>query len=231
MNSKLLLAAAAVIALAGCGKPADKAATPAAPVAQAVNLDVPAGVYKLDPSHAYLEWSVSHMGLSTYRAKFTKYDATITLDPANLEASKVAVTIDPLSVRTDYPLDYKASHAKSGYATWDEELGKSDRFMAGAKFPAITFTSTKVERSGPSSAKVTGDLTFGGVTKPVTLDVTLVGQTKTHPFTKGGAFGIHVEGAIKRSDFVPPAGPIDDVKISFDAEFQQELPATPAAAG
>ncbi|WP_091743281.1 YceI family protein [Phenylobacterium immobile] len=229
MNSNFLVAAAAVIALSGCGKPAEKAAAPPATAAETVNLTIPAGVYKLDPNHAYLQWSVPHMGLSTYRAKFTRYDATVTLDPANLEASKVSVTIDPLSIRTDYPADYKATHAKSGYATWDEELGKSDRFAAGAKFPTITFNSTKVERTGPSTAKVTGDLTFAGVTKPVTLDVTLVGQTATHPFTKGGAFGVHAEGGFKRTDFGQAESPMNDISISFDAEFQQELPATPAA--
>jgi polyisoprenoid-binding protein YceI len=231
VNSKLLWAAAAVIALAGCGKPAEKAAAPAAPAEATVNFTIPAGVYKLDPTHAYLQWSVPHMGLSTYRAKFTKYDATVTLDPANLEASKVSVTIDPLSIRTNYPADYKASHAKSGFASWDEELGKSDRFAAGGKFPTITFNSTKVERTGGSTAKVTGDLTFAGVTKPVTLDVTLIGQTATHPFTKGGAFGVHAEGAFKRTDFGQADSPMNDVSIAFDAEFDQVLPTAPAAAG
>lgn len=238
MNVKAMLAAGAVALLAGCGQPAGKSAEAPATSAPAdakngapVNFTIPAGVYRLEPTHAILQWSVPHMGLSNYHARFTKYDATVTLDPANLEASKVALTIDPTGIATDYAGDYATTHKDTGFKSWDEEVSKSERFLNSGKFPVITFNSTKVERSGDRTAKVTGDLTFLGVTKPVTLDVTLIGELANHPLARVPAFGVKAEGQIKRSDFGVKAGPQDVVKILFDGEFlrQAEGGAAPAS--
>src|SRR5262245_14299694 len=68
--------------------PAPAAASTPAPV------DVPAGSYTLDKSHASLHFRVSHMGFSNYTARFKRFDATITFDPANLEGSTVNATVD-----------------------------------------------------------------------------------------------------------------------------------------
>lgn len=217
-----------VALLAACQQQADPAASPvdasnaAATEAGPTEITVPGGTYKLDPAHAILQWSVPHMGLSNYTAKFTRYDATITLDPQNVSGSKIVVTIDPTSVDTDFPGDYKKTHADTGFATWDEEIGKSERFLNGRKFPQITFTSTKVEPGAGATAKVTGDLQFLGVTKPVTMNVTLNGQVASHPMAKTPAIGFRAEGTFKRSDFGAPAGPMDDIRILFDGEFQKQ---------
>jgi polyisoprenoid-binding protein YceI len=230
MNMKLMLAAGAASLLAACAQPSEKAAeTRATETAGAANLTVPAGVYELDPTHAILQWSVPHLGLSDYYGNFTKYGATVTLDPGNLENSKIALTIDPSGISTDYSGDYMATHANRGFASWDEEVAKGAQFMNSGKFPTITFNSTKVERSGNRTAKVTGDLTFLGVTKPVTLDVSLIGETANHPLARVPAFGVKAEGQIKRSDFGAKAGPQDVVKIMFNGEFLGRTPGGAAA--
>jgi len=192
-----------------------------------VKLEVPAGVYKLDRNHALLQWSVSHLGLSNYTAKFTRYDATVTIDPQKLEGSKIELTIDPTSVRTDFPGDYVGTHKGSPHKSWDEALAQDEKFLNGGKFPNITFTSTNIERTGPNLAKVTGDLTFLGVTKPVSMNVSIIGQSANHPLLGKPAIGFRAEGKFNRSDFGMEKSPIgDEVTVVFDGEFH---PAQPAA--
>lgn len=227
MAARLFLIGGACVLLAACGQGNDAkgpAAGETVAVAEVqteqVNLEVPAGVYKLDPNHALLQWSVSHLGLSNYTAKFTRYDATITLDPQTLENSRIELSIDPTSVRTDFPGDYAGTHKGSPYKSWDEDLALSDKFLNGGKFPQITFTSTHIERAGPNLAKVTGDLNFLGVTKPVTMNVSVVGQSANHPLLGAPAIGFRAEGKFNRSDFGMEKNPIgDEVTVVFDGEF------------
>jgi polyisoprenoid-binding protein YceI len=86
----------------------------------------------------------------------------------------------------------------------------------------MVFKSTKVTETGKDAAKVTGDLTFHGVTKPVTLAVKFNGAG-TNPLDKKYTAGFEVSGKIKRSDFgmktyVPLIG--DDVDLIISAGFE-----------
>jgi polyisoprenoid-binding protein YceI len=164
--------------------------------------------YAIDKSHMQVGYTISHVGFSLNHGRFHDVDATLTLDPAAPAASKVAATIKVASIDTD---DVKRN----------EHLQTPDFFDA-AKYPTITFVSTKVTPTGPKTAKVAGNLTIHGVTKPVVLDATLVNLGE-HPLTKHQAAGMHATVAIKRSDFgvkgfLPAVG--DDVNIVIDAEFQ-----------
>lgn len=204
MSRLALLAAAAALAFA-----APAAANPAA--------DVPAGVYKVDPTHASVTWKVSHLGLSNYTARFTSIDAAVEFDPTKSDASKVTVTIDPKSLKTDYPFADKKN--------FDKVLAEDKDWFNAGVHKAITFKSSKVEMTGPKTAKVTGDLTLLGVTKPVTLDATLNGAMKEHPFAKKPAIGFSATGKVKRSEFgmgnyVPMIG--DEVTLLIEAEFLKE---------
>lgn len=237
MNRKLFLPVAAVaVLMAGCGQqasaPANKSGEAAAPAAEAdVKLVVPASEYALDKTHALLQFSISHMGLSNYTPRFGDFDATITLDPENLDKSSVTMTVNPASISTLYPADYRATHAQLPYKTWDEQLSYDPGFFDAHKFPTATFKSTKVEKSGPRNAKVTGDFTFLGVTKPVTFDVALVGQVEKHMMDKRPAFGVRAEGKILPSDFGMKgmlAG--NPVTLVFDGEFHQKVAAGAAPA-
>jgi polyisoprenoid-binding protein YceI len=136
---RCLLAASAVLVVAGCDRPDPKAAAPAA-----VALKAPAGTYKLDPNHASLVARVLHLGLADYHVRFTRLDATLTLDANKPGNSSLVVTIDPLSVRTDYTGDFRATHPDSPYATFEERLAREEKFFNGDRFPSIEFRSTRV---------------------------------------------------------------------------------------
>lgn len=178
--------------------------------------DAPSGTYKVDPTHASVIWKVNHMGLANYVSRFTKFDAEIKYDAANPGNSSVSVSIDPKSVRTDFPYVDKED--------FDKKLATSDKFFNGDKFPDIKFVSTKLVKTSATKGKLTGNLTMLGVTKPVVLDVTLTGAMKEHPFTKKAALGFSATGTVKRSEYgmsygVPMIG--DDVMLDINGEFSK----------
>lgn len=204
--------AASVLLIAG---PAIAAAAPAAP-------QPPAGAYVMDKAHTSVTFRVSHLGFSRYTARFATIDGRLKFDPAAPAAMAVRATIDPRSLELNAP--------PPGFH--DQLMGKS-WFDAGV-FKAITFKSTKVELTGPKTAKVTGDLTLHGVTKPVTLEVTYNGGYPPMSFDPGGArVGFSAHGTLKRSAFgmgfgVPAPGSnmgvSDDVEVMIETEFSSKAP-------
>ncbi|MFN3523465.1 MAG: YceI family protein [Phenylobacterium sp.] len=178
----------------------------------ALNTDpaaVEAGAYTLETSHARVVFATSHMGFSTWYGDFSGATGTLTLDPKDPAASKLEVSIPAASVTT--------TNAKL-----DAELKSADWFDA-ATYPTITFKSTKVTPTGPGAAKVEGDLTFHGVTKPVTLDARFK-ASGTNPLSKAYTVGFEVTGQLKRSDFgvktyVPLIG--DEVSLMISAPFEK----------
>jgi polyisoprenoid-binding protein YceI len=172
-----------------------------------------AGAYQLDPTHASVTFKISHFGLSNYTARFTKIDAKVNYDPAHPEKSTVEASVNPASIRTDYPAPEKVD--------FDKELG-GEKWFNVAKFPDVTFKSTKIEVTGKNTAKITGDLTLLGVTKSVTLDTVLNLALDAHPFTKAPALGISATATIDRTAFglsayAPNVGA--EVKLLIEAEF------------
>jgi polyisoprenoid-binding protein YceI len=213
------LLAGAVAVLTACSPPtAKKTQAPPASAAAAkpATPQVPAGDYTLDKSHANLEFKVNHLGFSHYTARFADFDAKLKFDPAHPEASTVEATIDPRSLTLPTP--------PAGFK--DELTGKA--WLDVGPYPAITFRSTKVEMSGLYSAKVTGDFTLHGVTKPVTLDVVFNGGYAGHPMDPHARIGFSAHGTFNRSDFgigfgVPAPGSTmgvsDAVDVGIEAEF------------
>ncbi|MGH6718110.1 MAG: YceI family protein [Alphaproteobacteria bacterium] len=229
-----LVLSASVILLAACGgeAPSTSMAKPSAAAPQAAELKAPAGTYKLDPNHASLTFKINHLGLSNYTARFTRFDAQLQLDPTDITKSSITVTVDPASVRTDYPGDYKAGHQKSPYENWDQDLAQSPKFFNAGQFPQATFRSTKVEQAGAGKLRVTGDFEFLGQTLPVTLEVSLVGSYDKHPFNQRGAVGFTAVGALNRSAYgmthlLQPSVLVGDaVTLQFEGEFQQPAQST-----
>ena len=171
---------------------------------------VQAGTYTLESSHARVVFSVSHMGFSTWYGDFAGATGTLTLDPKALADAKLDVSIPVASVTTTN-------------AIVDGEL-KSPAWFDAAQFPTITFKSTKVTQTGPGSAQVTGDLTFHGVTRPVTLEASFK-ASGNNPMNKAYTVGFEVKGSLKRSDFgvktyVPVIG--DDVDLMISAPFEKQ---------
>jgi polyisoprenoid-binding protein YceI len=176
--------------------------------------EAPSGNYALDLSHSSIIWKVSHMGMSKYVGRFAKFDATLAFDAAKPENSKLSVTIDPTSIRTEYP--DKEKH------DFDAKLATGQDLFNSAAFPKITYVSKVISRTGPKTANVIGDLTFLGVTKPVTLQIIYNGSSKKHPYTGEALLGFSATGKFKRSEFgftkyIPGVG--DEVSLDIETEF------------
>ncbi|MEP1902421.1 MAG: YceI family protein [Nitratireductor sp.] len=167
--------------------------------------------YTIDAGHTHVGFKVSHLGFSDTYGTFNNVAGTFDLDQDNPEKSSVDIDIKTASIDTN--------HEKR-----DEHLRGPDFFDVG-KYPDITFKSTKVERTGDKTAKVTGNLTMLGVTKPVTLDVTLL-AAGPYPMDKSvTAAGFNATATIKRSDFgmtayVPMIS--DEVDITISTEVRKQ---------
>jgi len=171
---------------------------------------IQAGTYAVDPGHTQVGWRVSHMGFSNYAGGFSDVSGSLTLDPKTPAASKLSVKIPVASVTTTS-------------AKLTDEL-KGDQWLDAGKYPTMTFVSTKVAPAGKDHAKVTGDLTLHGVTKPVTLDVTLVGAG-ANPLNKKYTVGFEATGTLKRSEFgvktyVPLIG--DELHLTIAGAFERQ---------
>jgi len=168
--------------------------------------------WQLDPAHSNAQFSVRHLGISNVQGEFTKVTGTVELDDQDISKSTVNATIDVSS------LDTRVQHR-------DDDL-KSDHFFDVAKFPTITFQSTKIWKTGEGTAKMTGNLTLHGVTKEVTFDVT--GPTKVIQ-VMGTRRGASATTKINRQDFgmvfmsnALPGGDqmiADTVTITLDIEM------------
>lgn len=169
---------------------------------------VQSGTYEIEPTHTKVIFAINHLGYSTYYGAFPKAEGTLVLNAADPTKSVLNVTVDVSAISTDLP-------------ALNEHLLAPDFFDA-AKFPKATFKSTKVEPTGKNKAKVTGDLTLKGVTKPVVLDVTF-NQAGPNMLNKIYSVGFDAVGTLKRSDFgvsayVPAVG--DEVTLRIGSELQ-----------
>jgi polyisoprenoid-binding protein YceI len=207
-----------LIALLALGAAATQsgAAAAADAVPPASMAPVPAGAYAVDKSHASLVMRLDHLGFSHFTARFTRFDAELKFDPANPATSSVKVTVDPRSIDSD--------NAPAGFM---DQL-RGDMWLDVAKYPQITFTSTKVERAGAKGLHITGNLTLHGVTKPVVLNATYNGGYAGHPMDPHARIGFSAQGTFKRSDFgiaygIPAPGTTmgvgDAVNLVIESEF------------
>jgi polyisoprenoid-binding protein YceI len=166
----------------------------------------PAGTYSLDPNHAAVVVRVLHGGGFSFSVfRMGAVSGVLSWDPAKLDDSEVSVNVETKSLTTTV-------------AGLGAQLSGPD-FLNAARFPDATFRSTAVKRTGPTTGEVTGDFTLHGVTRPLTLDVEMVGAG---PALRGPAIGFHGRGQFHRSDFgVGPVSPMigDEVELVIDVEF------------
>ena len=219
----LVLAAALTMGLAGCKQdtppPADVATAPAATAeaeAAAPAIAAQSGTYVLDPMHTIVLAQWNHMGFSNPSLNFANGTGQLVYDAANPAASSVQVTF-PLSGITSFTPEF------------DTHLASGD-FFDSAKFPEATFKSTSVAANGTNKFTVTGDLTIKGISKPVTLDVTLNGAGP-HPMTKAPSIGFDATGTVKRSDWgldyaAPAVSDEVTLRITTEASLAADAPAT-----
>ncbi|HSX53920.1 MAG TPA: YceI family protein [Sphingomonas sp.] len=174
------------------------------------------GSYTVDPGHTLVRWEVDHFGFTPYWGLFGGITGTATFDKSNPAASKVDITIPVSKVITanEDLTSHLLSPGKDGR--------KPDFFGAAPADAKFVSTSVVVDEDG-DEAKVTGNLTLNGVTRPVTLDVDFYGAGKT-PQTMGGKenVGFEAETTIRRSDFgINFAIPLvsDEVDLKIAAAF------------
>ena len=167
--------------------------------------------FQIDQSHSEIQFSARHMMVSKVRGVFEKWGGTIALDPANPANTTVDITIDAASINTKD-------------AQRDGHLRSPD-FLNVEKFPSVTFKSTKVAVTGDNTAKLTGDLTIAGVTKPAVLDVEYQGNAKSPWGTTSYGFSAHTK--INREDWgltwnaaLETGGWLVGKEISIDIELE-----------
>lgn len=160
-------------------------ATVAATWVAAVSTALGNETYKFDAARSAIEFRV-HQFLGTTKGKFTRFSGTIDLDREHPEKSSVIAKIQVKSIDT-------------GIRKRDNHLLNAEFFDA-ARFPEITFKSRSVKRKGDRDGDIMGDFTMHGVTKPVTLHVTLVSPASDKEPLKRTVWQVATE-PIKRRDF------------------------------
>jgi polyisoprenoid-binding protein YceI len=171
--------------------------------------------WELDPAHSNAQFVVRHLGISNVQGEFTKLSGTVQVDDSDISKSSVTASIDVASVDT---------RVKGR----DDDL-KSPNFFDVAKYPTMTFQSSKIWKTGDGMAKMAGNLTLHGVTREVTFDVT--GPSKAIQAMGGTRRGASATTKINRQDFglkyltgLLPGGDEmigDTVTITLDIEIVQ----------
>ena len=208
------LAIAAAFALAST---ATLAQAPSAPPGSRNPAAVSGGTYSVDPHHTLVTWTLDHMGFSPYTGIFGGVTGTLVLDPKRPNLAKVDVSIPVSKVVT-------ASAGLTEHLLRAGKNGAKPDFFGDSPGEA-RFVSTTVVATG-QKARIRGNLTLNGVTRPVSLDATFYGAGKL-PAAMGGSenVGFRATGTIMRSQFglttgIPMVG--DAVKLDISAAFQKK---------
>jgi len=181
--------------------------------------EVPAGAYRLDPSHASLLFRVDHLGFSNYTARFLSFDADLEFDPDDPASSSLTATVDASSIETDFPFPEQVD--------FNAQL-RGEEWLDAGEHPEMTFRSKKVVMTGPNTARIEGDLTLRGVTQPMTFDAIFNGGYAGHPMDPQARIGFSAHGSLLRSDYgmtfgIPEPGSrmgvSDEVDVIIEAEF------------
>ncbi|EEW25920.1 YceI family protein [Rhodobacter ferrooxidans] len=142
--------------------------------------------YVLDPSHSQIVFSYNHLGYSTTTAMFSGFEGTISFDAEAPAASSVSVAFPVKTMLTGWQARFDHFMTPDFFGATDDEM--------------VSFVSTGIEVTGEKTAKITGDFTLNGVTKPVVLDAVL-NAAGEHPMEKKPWLGFSATTALLRSDF------------------------------
>ena len=155
-------------------------------VALLAPLSALASTWVIDPDHTTAQFKVKHLMISNVKGVFEKVSGTLNLDDQDITKSRVDVVIGIASINTNIKKR-------------DDHLRSPDFFDA-AKFPTMTFVSTKVEKAGENRLKVTGNLTIKGITRAVVLDVDGLTPEIKDPWGNGRR-GASATTTINRKEF------------------------------
>jgi polyisoprenoid-binding protein YceI len=143
------------------------------------------GTYILDPAHTRIGFVARHAMVTKVRGQFNDFEGSGVVDASDFSKSTVTVTIQTASIDTRN--EQRDAHLRS------------NDFLAMEEYPQITFTSTGIQQTGPTSVELTGDLTIRGVTNTVAIPFEFEGAA-TDPY---GNLRVGFEGSvvINRKDY------------------------------
>lgn len=172
-----------------------------------VPISTGSSTWNIDGEHSSVVFKTLHMEMSYAYGRFNKMEGVVHFDAAAPESSSIEIVIDAASVDTNA-------------AKRDAHLRNSD-FFSAKEFPKITFKSTKVTAGEDGDLKVTGDLSFHGVTKSIDLEIEAVGGGKD-PWG-GTRAGYHTTFEIDASEYAVKSmgaggavGPMVELMISLE---------------
>lgn len=146
---------------------------------------IPGGEYRIDPAHSVIGFAIRHLEIALVQGRFKDFSGVINYDNKDITKSSVSFSAKIESIDT-------------GVQPRDAHLRTADFFDA-AKYPEMTFKSTRVERKSDNSYVLHGDLTLKGTTKPVAIPFTMAGAVNDG---RGNTrFGIEAHTKINRRDF------------------------------
>ena len=146
---------------------------------------IPSGEYKIDPAHSVIGFAIRHYEISLVRGRFKNFTGTISFDEADISKSSVEFAAKIESIDTG--VDARNAHLRTA------------DFFDAAKYPDMTFKSTRVERKAQDQYVLHGDFTLKGVTKPISLPFTVTGAIKD---AQGNTrFGVAAQTKIDRRDY------------------------------
>ena len=172
-----------------------------------------ADVYTIDPAHSEIGFAVKHLTVSTVRGNFKDFAGTIQLDPADPASLSAEATIQAASIDTN--AEGRDTHLKS------------IDFFDTETYPTITFKSTGAQKEGEEYI-LTGDLTMHGVTKQVTIPLSIAGPVKG--MKEAMVIGLSGDLSINRQDYgiswnktLDTGGLVvsDDVRITVNLEAKK----------
>lgn len=176
-----------------------------------------AATWDIDSAHATANFTIKHLGITNVNGSLGTVSGKFNVDDKDITKSTIDVSIDVKAIYT-------------GVQKRDDHL-KSPEFFDVAKFPAVTFKSTKIEKgSADNKLKITGDLTMHGVTKPVSFEAELSKELE-HPMMPGTMarsasaaltiaredFDLKYNSEMKNHDFVIGK----EVKVSLEVEMMK----------
>lgn len=181
---------------------------------------VTGGTYTVDHEHTMVRWTVDHLGVTPYFGIFGQITGSLTLDPKNPAAAKVDVTI-PIAKVTTASAGLTAHLLRA-----PKEAGGMPDFFGPSPADARFVSTAVVPDAAGRAAKITGNLTLNGMTRPVTLDARFYGAA-TMPKEMGGGemVGFEARASLKRSDYGISMGiPLvsDEVDLDIVAAFTKK---------
>jgi polyisoprenoid-binding protein YceI len=163
--------------------------------------------YVLDQTRSKIAFSISHFVVSSTAGAFATFDGKLDVPPGTPEQGAVTIHVATASISTG--IDARDAHLRSA------------DFFDSDKFPQMIFQSSALVLTGASTGKLTGLLTLHGVTRPLSLDVTLRTPDRGAP-----RLAFAATGTLKRSDFGMTSFPGvigDEVSLSITATFTRAV--------